>query len=85
MFDDSSYDHHDSFASSAEAPLLSDNVNKDEADATFMQQGLPFIDLNAANLFDPSQFSDDTMKYVHPKAQYTDVLLDYLLARIDLF
>ena len=48
-------------------PLL-DNSNKDEADATFMQQGLPFIDLNAANLFDPSQFSDDTMKYVHPKA-----------------
>jgi hypothetical protein len=85
MFDDSSYDHHDSSASSAQAPPPADNVNEDEADAAFMQQFLPFIDPDAANPFDPSRFSEDTMKYVHPKARYTDVLPDHLLAQIDLF
>ena len=62
-----------------------DNANEDEADAAFMQQVLPFIDPDAADSFDPSRFSEDTMKYVHHKARYTDVLLDHLLAQIDIF
>jgi hypothetical protein len=85
MFDDSSYDHHDWPASSVHAPPPAENVNKDEADVAFMQQFLPFIDPDAADPFDPSRFSEDTMKYVHPKAQYTDVLPDHLLVQIDLF
>ena len=45
----------------------------------------PFDDPDAADSFDPSHFSDDTMKYVHPKAQYTGVLPNHLLAQIILF
>ena len=85
MFNNSSYDHHDSSASSAWAPPPVYNANKDEADAALMQQALPFTDPDTGNPFDPSWFSENTMKYAHPKTRYTDVLPNHLLAQIDDF
>ena len=85
MFENSSYTHHDWSVSSVLAPPPAENVNKDEANAVFIEPFLPFIGPDAANLFDPSQFSEDTTQYVDPKTRYTDVLSDYLLAQIDLF
>ena len=50
-----------------------------------MQHYLPFIDPDAADPFDPSKFSKDTIKYIHLQAKYTDVLPEHVLAQIDLF
>ena len=41
MFDDSSYNHHDSSVSSVHTPPPAENFNKDETNTTFMQQFLP--------------------------------------------
>ena len=40
-------------------------------------QLLQFIDQDIADMFHPFQFSEDTMKYVHPNAGYTAMLPDY--------
>ena len=49
-------------------PIPAENTNEDKVGAAFMQQCLTFIDLDTAATFDPCQFSEDTMKYVYPKA-----------------
>ena len=61
------------------------NANEDNADAAFIQQCLPSIDPDVTDPFDSSQFSEETLQYVHPKARYTGVLPAYILAQIDLF
>ena len=83
MFDNRSYTHHSWSVSSAQASPPTENTNEDKANATFMQQCLPVIDPDAADPFDLCQFYEDTMKYVHPKTRYTDVLPEYIPAKND--
>ena len=79
MFDNNIYNHYDWSESSAQAPPPNENVNEDEAGAAFMEQVLPFIDPDAAGLFDQSQFSEDIMACV-PQGPVTDMLPEYLLS-----
>ena len=57
-----------------------ENENEDEVNIECIQHYVPFINPDAANPFNPSRFSEDTMKYVHSKARYSAVLLEDLLA-----
>ena len=59
--------------------------NTDEVNAAVMGQLLPHIDPDADNLFHPSKFYKNKMKYVKPQQTYSGVLPVNLLAQINLF
>jgi hypothetical protein len=64
MFDDSSYPHNEGSVSCAPPPTPTKNLNDNEANVAFMQHFIPFIDPDTANLFDPSQCPENTLKYI---------------------
>ena len=64
-----SNEDHDLSESSAQAPASTDNINTDEVNAALKEEYFPLNDPDAVDLFDPSQFSEDTIKYVHTKVR----------------